>query len=105
MIKYALLTTLMAKSGKEDEVEEFLKTTLSLVESETNTITWYAFKMGANKFGIFNTFPNDTARKAHLAGEVAKALINRSPHLFSLDPQIQQLDVVAVKETELKFSF
>ena len=102
MIKYALLITLEAKSGKEDEAEEFLKSALSLVEAEPNTITWYALKLSANKFAIFDTFPNEAGRKAHLAGEVAKALMKKAPDLFAGEPQIQQVDVLAVKENELK---
>lgn len=104
MIKYALLVTLEAKSGKENEVEAFLKSAIPLVDAEPNTITWYALKLGANKFGIFDTFPNDDARKAHLAGEVAKALMKKAPDLFATDPQIQQVDVLGVKETEKKFA-
>lgn len=104
MIKYALLVTLEAKYGKENEVEAFLKSAIPLVDAEPNTITWYALKLGANKFGIFDTFPNDDARKAHLAGEVAKALMKKAPDLFATDPQIQQVDVLGVKETEKKFA-
>ena len=100
MIKYALLATLEAKSGKENEVEEFLKSALPLVEAEPNTISWYAFKMDANKFGIFDTFTNDEGRQAHLAGEVAKALMAKAPELFASDPQIQQVDVIALKEMQ-----
>lgn len=104
MIKYALLVTLEAKSGKENQVEEFLKSALPLVEAEPNTITWYALRLSANKFGIFDTFSNEEGRKAHLAGEVAKALMKKAPDLFAKDPQIQQVDVLAVKETALKES-
>ena len=102
MIKFALLVTLEAKSGKEQEVEAFLKSALPLVEAEQNTITWYALKLGANKFGIFDTFPNEDGRKSHLAGEVAKALMKNAPDLFASDPQIQQVDVIAVKNSMVK---
>ena len=99
MIKYALLVTLEAKSGKENEVEEFLKSAIPLVDAEPNTITWYALKLGANKFAIFDTFPNEDGRKSHLAGEVAKALMKKAPDLFASEPKIQQVDVLAKKET------
>lgn len=104
MIKYALFATLQAKSGKENEVEEFLKSALPLVEAEPNTISWYALKLGGNKFGIFDTFTNDDGRKSHLAGEVAKALMVKAPELFATDPQIQQVDVLAVKGSQIKES-
>ena len=102
MIKYALLVTLEAKAGKENEVAKFLKSALPLVEAEHDTITWYALKLGSNKFGIFDTFPHEDGRKAHLAGEVAKALMKKAPDLFAKDPQIQQVDILAVKEAEVK---
>ncbi len=105
MIKYALLVTLEAKSGKIDEVEEFLKSALPLVETELNTITWYAFKMGANKFGIFNTFTNEEGRKMHLAGELAKALVEKGHELFASDPQIKQVDVIAKKQSPVNESY
>ena len=59
MIKYALLVVLEAKSGKENEVEEFLKSALPLAESEPGTIRWYALQIGPSTFGIFDTFETD----------------------------------------------
>ncbi len=34
MVKYALLATVVAKPGKENAVEEFLKSALALAEEE-----------------------------------------------------------------------
>lgn len=99
MIKFALLVTLEAKQGKEKEAEEFLKSALPLVEAEPDTLTWYALRIGTNKFGIFDTFSNEQGRKAHLAGKVAQALMEKTPDLFSKDPQIEQVDILAVKES------
>ncbi len=97
MIKYSILVLLEAKSGKEKEVEEFLISALPLVNAEPDTINWYALKLGANKFGIFDTFNSEDGRRAHLSGEVAKALMSKAPDLFEGSPQIQQVDVLAFK--------
>ncbi len=45
MNQVGLLVTLQARPGKEAEVESFLKSALPLVEAETGTTTWFAFKV------------------------------------------------------------
>jgi quinol monooxygenase YgiN len=97
MDKLAILVLLEAKPGKEDEVEKFLKSALPLVQAETGTTTWYALKMGPSKFGIFDTFPDENARNAHLGGEVAKALFAKAEDLFAKPPAIEQPEILAVK--------
>lgn len=97
MKKLALLVTLEAKAGKEAEVEAFLKSALPLVNAEPGTITWYAIKAGSNKFCIFDTFPDEEARNAHLTGAVAKALMQKAPDLLSKDPIIEKVEVLAHK--------
>lgn len=92
-----LLVRLEAKPGKEDEVAEFLKGALPIVQGETATLAWFAIRMGPSTFGIFDVFPDDAGRKAHLAGGVGSALMARAPELFSQPPKIEQLDVLANK--------
>jgi hypothetical protein len=38
--------------------------------------------MGGIKFGIFDTLTNEEGRKAHLSGELAKALMAKAQELF-----------------------
>jgi len=93
----SIMVQLEAKPGKEDEVEKFLKSALPLVQAETGTTTWYALKMGPSKFGIFDTFADEKGRKAHLGGEVAKALFAKAEELFAKPPAIDQPEILAVK--------
>ena len=58
----ALFVRLEAKPGKEADVENFLRGGLPIVESEPQTITWYALRVGPSTFGIFDTFPDDAGR-------------------------------------------
>lgn len=44
MVKYALLARVEAKSGKEEAVENFLKSALPLAEDEKDTIEWLLSK-------------------------------------------------------------
>ena len=98
MVKLALLVILEAKPGKENEVEQFLNSGLGLVEQEPKTITWYALKIGPSTYGIFDTFEGEEGRKAHLSGEVAKALMQKGSDLFSKPPKIEMVDLIAVKQ-------
>ncbi len=93
----ALLVRLEAKPGKEAAVAKFLESGLSIVEQEPATITWYAIKLGPSTFGIFDTFPDDTGRQAHLAGRVAAALMAQAPELLVTPPVIERVEILAAK--------
>ncbi len=97
MVKVALLVRLEAKPGKEAEVESFLKSGLALVEEEPATTAWFAIRMGPTTFGIFDAFPDEAGRQAHLAGKVAAALMAKAAELFAEPPAIEQVDVLAAK--------
>jgi quinol monooxygenase YgiN len=92
-----LLVVLEAKPGKEDELASFLAGALPLVQEEPQTTAWFAVRLGAARFAIFDTFPDDKGRDAHLSGQVAAALMEHAPDLLSHAPDIQKLDVVAEK--------
>ena len=79
MVKYALLARLEAKPGKEKEVADFLKSAIPLVAEEPGTIHWFALQLGPSTFGIFDTFPDEAGRQAHLQGKVAAALMAKAP--------------------------
>ncbi len=97
MTKFALYVPLEAKPGKEDEVAEFLRSGLPLVEAEPGTVAWFGLRLGPPSFAIFDTFPDEEARDAHLNGEVAAALMASADELFASPPQINKLDVLAAK--------
>lgn len=97
MDKLAILALLNAKPGKEQEVEAFLKSALPLAQQETGTTTWYALKLGPGKFGVFDTFQDESGRNAHLTGAIAKALFAKAEELFSTPPQVEMVEILAVK--------
>ena len=51
---------------------------------------------GPSSFGIFDVFPDDAGRDAHLSGAVAAALGEQTGKLFS-EPTIEKLDVLGSK--------
>ncbi|HEX4010276.1 MAG TPA: antibiotic biosynthesis monooxygenase [Solirubrobacteraceae bacterium] len=92
-----LLVTLEAKAGREDELAGFLTGALPLVQEEPDTTAWFAIRLGPRRFGIFDVFPGDAGRDAHLAGQVAAALMQAAPELLAEDPSIEKVDVLAEK--------
>ena len=97
MVTVALLVRLEAKPGKEADVENFLRGGLAIVQEEPATITWYAIRLGPSTFGIFDTFPDDSGRQAHLSGPLAAALMANASELLSQPPSIEMVDVLAAK--------
>ena len=74
MVTEALFVRLEAKPGKERAVESFLKEALPAVQEELGTEAWFAVKMGPSSYAIFDAFPDERGRDAHLAGRVAAQL-------------------------------
>jgi len=97
MVKVALFVRLEAKPGKEKEVERFLLSGLPLVEEEPATTAWFGIRLGPSTFGIFDAFPDDAGRQAHLSGKVAAALMANAAELFAEPPSIEKVDVLAAK--------
>jgi quinol monooxygenase YgiN len=89
--------TLEAKPGREADVQRFLEGGLALVNEEPDTTAWFAIRMGPTTYGIFDVFPSDAGRQAHLQGRVAEALMAQAADLFASPPDIQPIDVLAAK--------
>ena len=97
MVAVGLLVTLEAKPGKEDDVAAFLRDALPLVEDEPQTTAWFAVRLGPSRFAIFDAFPSEAGREAHLAGPVATALMENAPELLASEPSIETVDVLSDK--------
>ena len=92
-----LLVTMEAKPGRESDVEKFLESGRALVDEEPATTAWFAFRLSESTFGIYDVFPDEDGREAHLNGKVAEALMAQAPDLFTGSPVIQTVDVLASK--------
>lgn len=97
MVTVGLWVPLEAKPGKEQEVADFLESGRVLVDEEPDTTAWFALRLGPTSFGIFDVFPDDSGRQAHLSGKVAEALMAQAEDLFAKPPEIEHLDVIAAK--------
>ncbi len=95
MVRVALLVRLEAKPGKEADLAAFLRQGRGVVENEPGTPYWYAWQMGPSTFGIFDAFADDAGRDAHLAGDVARALMEQAPELLAEPPTIEKVELLS----------
>ncbi|MBR1169002.1 putative quinol monooxygenase [Bradyrhizobium sp. DASA03005] len=98
MVTAALFVRIEAQPGSEAAVEKFLKSALPIVEGEPATISWFGLRLGPSTFGIFDAFPNDAGRNAHLAGNVAAAFMSDETAALLTGPAtLERIDVLAAK--------
>src|SRR5271155_4286190 len=96
-VNLGILATLKAKPGKESEVEAFLKSALPLANQEAGTVVWFALRLDAGTFGIFDAFAEEAGREAHLSGPIAAALMAKWKDLLAEPPKIEKVNVLAAK--------
>ncbi len=96
-ITKGIVALLEAKPDKAKQVEELLIGARELAVAEGQTLTWYAFRTGPTSFGIFDTFADETGRKAHLDGRIAQALMGKADELLASPPDLRMADVLASK--------
>ena len=92
-----LLALLEAKPGKGDALSTFLAGGRAIAVAETETVTWYAFRLSDTTFGIFDTFAAEDGRQAHLNGQSPVELGKVSDDLLAKKPDIRPVDIIAVK--------
>ncbi len=99
MIKHALFVRLEAKPGKEQAVADFLSIGLELTNFEETTPLWFALKLSATTFGIFDAFSSEEDRQTHLQGVLAKKLADKVDELLINPPSIEFIDVLGMKNS------
>jgi quinol monooxygenase YgiN len=97
MVSVGLMVRLEAKPGKETAVAAFLSDGLALALQEPATTVWFALRLGPSTFGIFDAFPDDSGRQAHLKGPIAAALMANAAELLAVAPTIEPVEVLAAK--------
>ena len=97
MVKVGILAKIVAKAGKEEEVAKFLTGALPLAREESQTLFWFAIRLSKTEFGIFDAFPDDAGRNAHLSGPIASALMAKASELLAEPPRIDKVDILAAK--------
>lgn len=67
-----------------------------MVKEAPKAMVWFGVRFGPSTFGIFDVFPDEEGREAHLSGRVAAALMDNVGELFQ-EPTIERIDVIASK--------
>src|ERR1700757_47160 len=97
MVTVGLCVRLIAAPGTEADVAAFLETALPLVEAEPETTAWFAARVDAASFLIFDVFPSESGREQPRAGPFAEALGARAAHLLIEPPTIEPVELLASK--------
>jgi quinol monooxygenase YgiN len=97
MVTKGLWVRLRAKPGKEADLGAFLQQGAAIAQEEPATTAWFAVRLGPSEFGVFDVFPDDAGRDAHLNGAIAAALMAQADELLDGAPQINRLDVIGSK--------
>jgi quinol monooxygenase YgiN len=97
MLSLGLFVRLEAKRGKEEEVAGFLKQALQMANEEATTPLWFALRLGATTFAVFDAFADESGRQAHLNGPIAQALMAHAPNLLASPPSIEKAEVLGAK--------
>lgn len=96
-IRYAFVARIEAKPDKAEDVASLLTGALPLAQAEAGTVNWYAARTSPTTFWIFDTFGDEDARRAHINGEIAAALVANADELLAEPPEILAADVLAAK--------
>jgi len=97
MVRVGLFVRLKAKTGRELDVENFLREALDEVDDEPGTVVWFALRLAPDTFAIFDAFPDEQGRQAHLSGRVATGLAEKAGELLAEPPTVEHADVIAGK--------
>jgi quinol monooxygenase YgiN len=90
-----LLVTFSARHDRDEEVQRFLMDASEFAAAEPGTIAWFAVGVESGEYGIFDVFPDSSARRRHLLGHVPRELAKESFSLLGSVPEMHFLDVVS----------
>lgn len=96
-VSVGLFLRLVAKSGREEDVANFLRNALPIINDEPATIAWFAVRFDQRTFGIFDAFPDEAGRKAHMTGLVADMLRAQWTDLLDGPPSVEKWNLLATK--------
>ena len=96
-VNKGLLLTLAPTSGQEQKIADLLREAHPLVEAEEATIAWFAIALPGGEYGIFDVFPDNAGRLAHLSGRVPRELAKHAKSLLGGLPDMDMLNVLAAK--------
>ena len=92
-----VLALLKAQPERAEELGRFLADGRDLVLEESETVTWHAFRVDAETYGVFDTFEDEAGRQAHMSGELAARLGEAAAELLAAEPEVSFVEIIAAK--------
>lgn len=96
-VTVGLVAQVRARPERAGEVEALLASGEQIVAAEPGTTVWFALKLDATRFAIFDAFATAAARQAHIEGKLARTLVSRAGELLAEPPVIEPIDILASK--------
>ena len=96
MVTVGVLARFEVEPGLEQDVADFFKEGLPLVEAQPSTTVWFAFRLSETTYGAFAAFANAEDRDALLASG-GPQLSRKYAHLFAEAPSFDNVDVLEAR--------
>lgn len=97
MVTVGYLVRYEAKPGKETDVEHALKEALSAIQQEPATTAWFAMRRGSATFGVFDAFPDEDGRQAHIKARGAQLRQRAAEQFVEGSLTLEEVDILAAK--------
>jgi len=100
----AFFILLEARLGKEDEVQQMLRDIRVCVEDEPATGPWFGVRFSRTTFGIFEAFPDEAGRQAHVDGGGGDIFrdVERVNAVLAYPAQVYRADVLMSKDVHAR---
>jgi quinol monooxygenase YgiN len=89
-----LVLRFKAKAGHEAEVAQLLRDAKPWVDAESGTLAWFSVQYDEHSFGVFDVFPDNASRFAHLTGKLPRELAKNAFTLLGGMPEMHLVDVM-----------
>lgn len=97
MLTIGTLTRAEIQPRNEAIVEQALQKAFLIVQQESSTPVWVAVRQGASTFSVFDAFPDEAGRLAHLTDEQYAALFQRANSLLTQPRTTEMLQILGAK--------
>jgi quinol monooxygenase YgiN len=86
-----------SQAGQGASGGRLLAAGFEMTNREATTPIWFALRLSPTTFGVFDAFASEEDRRAHLAGNMAKALMSRIDEMLAKPPSVEPVDILGMK--------
>ena len=93
--RLGFLVRLEVKPDKVPEFEAGVGAALPVIEAEPGTTAWFAVRLGPTSYAVFDVFPDEAARQAHL--EAGRIRLEALADMLAEPPSMVRTEVIVSK--------